>query len=433
MNDIPLGVLFGILVLLILISGFFSGSETALMTINRYRLRHLAKSGNRGAVLASKLLERPDRLIGLILLGNNFVNILASAIATIIALRTLGEAGIAVATGLLTLVILVFAEVTPKTFATLRAEQVGFFAARIYTPLLKVLYPLVYVVNQITNMILRLLQISPDARQTTDNLSRDELRTVVNEAGGLIPERHQKMLVNILDLESVTVNDIMVPRNEIVGIDLEDDWQDVLAQISTSKHSRLPVYRESIDNVIGFIYLRKMLNVLRKKEIQQEHLEAHIRNSYFIPENTPLTVQLLHFQSQKRRIGLVVDEYGDIQGLVTLGDILEEIVGEFTTDPTPDMDIRSQPDGSYLVLGSTQVRQLNRILSWNLSVAGPKTLNGVILERLEEIPKAGTIFPMESQSLEILSVEDNMVQEVRILAAASKSEDPPAPTPKSEN
>lgn len=401
------------------------------MTINRYRLRHLAKSGNKGAVLASKLLEHPDRLIGLILLGNNFVNILASAIATVIALRTLGEAGIAVATGILTLVILVFAEVTPKTFATLRAEQVGFFAARIYTPLLKVLYPLVYVINQMTNLILRLLQISPNAEQNTDNLSRDELRTVVNEAGGLIPERHQKMLVNILDLENVTVNDIMIPRNEILGIDLEDDWQDILAQIATTKHSRLPVYRESIDNVVGFIYLRKMLDVLRKKEIQLEHLENHIRNTYFIPENTPLTVQLLNFQRQKRRIGLVVDEYGDIQGLVTLEDILEEIVGEFTTDPTPDMDIRPQPDGSYLVLGSTPVRQLNRILAWNLSLNGPKTLNGVILERLEEIPKAGTLFPVESQSLEILSVADNMVQEVRILAVDSKADT--VTPPKSEH
>lgn len=430
MNDIPLGVLYGILALLILVSGFFSGSETALMTINRYRLRHLAKSGNKGAILASKLLEHPDRLIGLILLGNNFVNILASAIATVIALRTLGEAGIAVATGILTLVILVFAEVTPKTFATLRAEQVGFFAARIYTPLLKVLYPLVFVINQMTNFILRLMRISPDKAKNTDHLSKDELRTVVSEAGGLIPDRHQKMLVNILDLENVTVNDIMVPRNEILGIDLKDSWQDILTQIATSKHGRLLVYRESIDNVVGFIYLRKMLDVLRKKEIQQEHLETHIRNTYFIPENTPLTVQLLNFQRHKRRIGLVVDEYGDIQGLVTLEDILEEIVGEFTTDPTPDLDIRSQPDGSYLVLGSTPVRQLNRILDWNLSINGPKTLNGVILERLEEIPEAGTVFPMESQSVEILAVADNMVQEVRILAADGKNTISTAPQSK---
>ncbi len=415
MNTIPLSVLFGILIFLILVSGFFSGSETALMTLNRYRLRHLANNGNKGAILAARLLEHPDRLIGLILLGNNFVNILASAIATVIALRTMGEAGIAVATGVLTLVILVFAEVTPKTLATVRAEQVAFFAARIYTPMMKIFYPLVFIVNFITKQILKLLKVSPDQSSNSDHLSRDELRTVVNEAGSLIPDRHQEMLVNILDLENVTVNDIMVPRNEILGIDLEDDWQEILQQIATSRHSRLPVFRESIDNVVGFIYLRKMLDVLRQEEIQREHLQAHIRNTYFIPENTPLTVQLLNFQSQKRRLGLVVDEYGDILGMVTLEDILEEIVGEFTTDPLHDQEISRQNDGCYLAHGSTSLRQLNRVLAWDLDIGGPKTLNGVILERLEEIPKAGEIVQIDSHSLEILSVEDNMVQEVRIL------------------
>ncbi|MCB1757386.1 MAG: HlyC/CorC family transporter [Gammaproteobacteria bacterium] len=416
MNTIPLSVLFGILIFLILLSGFFSGSETALMTLNRYRLRHLAKSGHKSAILATRLLAHPDRLIGLILLGNNFVNILASAIATIIALRLMGEAGIAVATGLLTLVILVFAEVTPKTLATQRAEQIAFFAVRVYTPLMKVLYPLVFIVNLMTKAILELLRLAPAHNADNgDNLSREELRTVVNEAGGLIPDSHQEMLVNILDLENVTVNDIMIPRNDILGIDLEDDWDDILHQIAVTKQSRLPVYRESLDNVVGFIYLRKMLDVLRQKEILPEHLEAHIRSAYFIPENTPLTTQLLNFQKQKRRIGLVVDEYGDILGLVTLEDILEEIVGEFTTDPTPDLDIRPQEDGSVLVLGSTPARQLNRILGWHLPATGPKTLNGVILERLEEIPQAGQVFQMEGHSLEILTVEDNMVQEVRML------------------
>ncbi len=414
MNTIPLSVLFSILVFLILISGFFSGSETALMTLNRYRLKHMAKNGHKGAVLAARLLEEPDKLIGLILLGNNFVNILASAIATIIALRTLGEAGIAVATGILTLVILVFAEVTPKTLATIKAEPLAFFAARIYTPLLKVLYPLVLVVNLITRQLLKLMGVNSSAVGAHENLSRDELRTVVNEAGDLIPDNHQEMLVNTLDLEKVTVNDIMIPRNEVLGIDLDDDWEDIMQQIATTKHGRLPVFRESIDNVIGFIYLRKMLDVLRQKELQREHLESHIRNAYFIPENTPLTVQLLNFQSQKRRIGLVVDEYGDIMGLVTLEDILEEIVGEFTTDPTDDLDIRPQADGTFLATGSTPVRQLNRLLDWNLSVSGPKTLNGIILEQLEEIPEAGATIPMESSSLEIIHVEDNMVQDVRI-------------------
>jgi len=419
LNTLPISMLFGILAALILMSGFFSGSETALMTLNRYRLRHLAKSGNRGAILASRLLEKPDKLIGLILLGNNFVNILASAIATVIALRLLGEAGIAIATGILTLVILVFAEVTPKTLATIKPEPIAFFAARIYTPLLKVLYPLVFVVNVITRQLFWLMRISTDSAGAGENLSREELRTVVNEAGALIPDSHQEMLVNILDLENVTVNDIMIPRNDIIGIDLDDDWGDIMQQIASSKHSRLPVYRESIDNVVGFIYLRKMLDVLRQEEIQREHLESRIRNTYFIPENTPLTVQLLNFQSQKRRIGLVVDEYGDILGLVTLEDILEEIVGEFTTDPATDLDIRPQADGTCLALGSTPVRQLNRLLGWNLSVNGPKTLNGVILEKLEEIPEAGTLIPMEDGALEIVRVEDNMVQDVKILPSAT--------------
>ena len=235
-------MLFGILAALILMSGFFSGSETALMTLNRYRLRHLAKSGNRGAILASRLLEKPDKLIGLILLGNNFVNILASAIATVIALRLLGEAGIAIATGILTLVILVFAEVTPKTLATIKPEPIAFFAARIYTPLLKVLYPLVFVVNVITRQLFWLMRISTDSAGAGENLSREELRTVVNEAGALIPDSHQEMLVNILDLENVTVNDIMIPRNDIIGIDLDDYWGDIMQQIASSKHSRFPPF-----------------------------------------------------------------------------------------------------------------------------------------------------------------------------------------------
>ena len=422
MNEIPLSVLFGILILLILLSGFFSGSETALMTLNRYRLRHLAKSGNKSAQLAQNLLERPYRLIGLILLGNNFVNILASSIATVIALRLFGEAGIAIATGLLTLVILVFAEVTPKTLATLRSQQVAFFAAHIYTPMMKVLYPLVWVVNVFVRQLLKLFKVSPDSANE-DNLDRDELRSVVNEASGMIPDSHQEMLVNILDLENVTVNDIMIPRNDILGIDLEDDWDDILAQIATTKHSRLPVYRESVDNVVGFIYLRKMLDVLRQKEIQREHLEARIRNTYFIPENTPLTVQLLNFQQQKRRIGLVVDEYGDILGLVTLEDILEEIVGEFTTDPDTSLEIRPQTDGSYLALGSTPSRQLGRLLGWDMAANGPKTLNGLILERLEEIPEAGKVFRIEDDAVEVLEVGDNMVQEVRITPGAGPKTD----------
>lgn len=416
MDDIPLSALFGALIALIALSGFFSGSETALMTLNRYRLRHLAKSGHRGARMAAKLLERPDRLIGLILLGNNFVNILASAISTIIALRIWGEPGIAIATGLLTLVILIFAEVTPKTLATLRPEPLAFFASHIYTPLLKVLYPLVWVVNAMANSVLRLLGVSPEHRGS-ESLSREELRTVVNEAGSLIPKRHQKMLLNILDLEKVTVNDIMVPRNEIVGLDLDDDWEDVVKQISRSPYGRVPVFREDIDNVAGFLYLRKLITPRGQLEVTRARLEKQMREPYFVPEGTPLTVALLNFQRHKRRMGLVVDEYGDILGLVTMEDILEEIVGEFDGDPmSTQRDVRSEDDGSFIADGSTPLRNLNRALGWELELdaGGPKTLNGLILEHLENIPNQGTTFLFNDHPIEVIETRGNVVRKVRI-------------------
>ncbi len=384
------------------------------MSLNRYRLSHLAKQGHNGALRTQKLLEHPDRLIGLILLGNNFVNILASAIATVIALRLLGEPGIAVATGLLTLVILIFAEVTPKTLATLRTEKIAFFASAIYVPLMTVAYPLVVAVNWITHKLLRLFSISK-IKTDDEHLSSEEFRTVVNEAGGLIPSRHREMLTNILDLGHVSVDDIMVPRNEIVAIDLDDDWEEILHQISNSRHGRLLVYRENIDNVVGFIYLRKMLDALRSGNINRDYLISVIRDAYFIPEGTTLTTQLLNFQQEKRRIGLVVDEYGDILGLLTLEEILEEIVGEFNHDPqTAPEDIRPQPDGSFIVDGTTPVRNLNRTFDWELSQNGPKTLNGLVLEHFESFPVEGSVFKFNNHPIEILKVEDNRVLQVRI-------------------
>ncbi len=397
-----------------MVSGFFSGSETALMSVNRYRLRHLANNGHKGAQRTLSLLENRDRLISLILLGNNFVNILASAIATVIALRLMGEPGIAVATGLLTLVILVFAEVTPKTFATRKTEQFAFFASAVYVPLMVITYPLVAATNWISSILLKLLKA--DAIPIDDeHLSSDELRTVLNETGGMIPLRHREMLVNILDLGTVSVNDIMVPRNEIVGIDLEDPWDVVIKEIGNSPHSRLLVYRETVDDVVGFIYLRNMIDALRSGKITRQYLESTIRDPYYIPEGTTLTVQLLNFQREKRRIGLVVDEYGDIQGLLTLEDILEEIVGEFNNDPhAAPAEIREQPDGSYIVDGTTQVRNLNRSLNWSLPSEGPKTLNGIVVEHFESFPPKGAVFSFNGHSITVLAVEDNMVQQVRI-------------------
>ncbi len=384
------------------------------MSLNRYRLRHQANQGNRAALRTARLLEHPDRLISLILLGNNFVNILASAIATVIALRLMGEAGIAVATGVMTLVILVFAEVTPKTFATRQAEKFAFIASAVYGPLMIITYPLVAATNWISTRILKLLNteaISSDE----EHLSSEELRTVLNETAGLIPRRHREMLLNILDLGTVSVNDIMVPRNEIVGIDLEDPWDDVMRDISNSPHSRVLVYKENVDNVVGFIYLRKMLDALRSGKMTRHYLESVIRDAYFIPEGTTLTVQLLNFQQEKRRVGLVVDEYGDIQGMLTLEDILEEIVGEFDNDPaiTP-AEIRPQPDGSFIVDGAAQVRNLNKSLNWSLPSEGPKTLNGIVIEHFESFPPKGAVFTFNGHPMTILAVEDNKVQQVRI-------------------
>lgn len=414
MNAIPTGALFFILVLLVLISGFFSGSETALMSLNRYRLRHRANNGDKAALRTAKLLEQPERLISLILLGNNFVNILASAIATVIALRLMGEPGIAVATGLLTLVILVFAEVTPKTFATRRAERVALFASTVYAPLLTITYPLVYAINWISARILQMFKVT-STRSAEEHLSSEELRTVVTETTGMIPVRHRDMLLNILDLGSISVNDIMVPRNEIVGIDLDDPWDDILQQITNSPHSRLLVFRENIDAVVGFVYLRKMLDGLRTGNLTQSYLESVVRDAYFIPEGTTLTVQLLNFQREKRRVGLVVDEYGDIQGLLTLEDILEEIVGEFDTDPhiTPQ-EIRPQDDGTFIVDGTAQIRNLNKALNWNLPSDGPKTLNGIVLEHFENFPEKGAMFNFNNHPITILEVEDNRVLQVLI-------------------
>jgi len=432
LNAIPTGALFFILVLLVLISGFFSGSETALMSLNRYRLRHQANNGNRAAMRTAKLLEQPERLISLILLGNNFVNILASAIATVIALRLMGEPGIAVATGLLTFVILVFAEVTPKTFATRRAESVAMFASTVYAPLMKVTYPIVFAVNWLSTQILNLFNVRA-AVSSDGHLSSEELRTVVNETSGMIPTRHRDMLLNILDLGSISVNDIMVPRNEIIGIDLEDPWDEILQQITHSPHSRLLVFRENVDAAVGFVYLRKMLDGLYSGNLTQSYLESVVREPYFIPEGTSLTVQLLNFQREKRRVGLVVDEYGDIQGLLTLEDILEEIVGEFDTDPQVNpAEIRPQPNGTFIVDGTAQIRNLNKALNWNLPSDGPKTLNGIVLEHFENFPEQGAAFNFNNHPITILEVEDNRVLQVLIdVADDSVGEDDDSNIPSS--
>ena len=420
MSDVPLGVLIGALVVLIILSGCFSGSETGMMALNRYRLRHLARAGHRGARRASRLLERPDRLIGLILLGNNFVNIAASSLATVLALRLLGEAGIAVAAGLLTLVILIFAEVAPKTFAALHPERVAFPAAHVLTWLLVVFQPLVVAVNWMANGVLHLLRLSP-AGADRDALSREELRTVVAEAGALIPRRHRQMLMSILDLEKVTVDDIMVPRQEINAIDLDDPPDEILEQIVHAQHTRLPLYRGDINEIEGILHLRRVVAPPGEEDLI-EYLQAQAAEPYFIPAGTPLSAQLLNFQRAHERLGLIVDEYGEIEGLATLEDLLEEIVGQFTTDPTAySSDVHPQSDGTFLVDGSANVREINRAMKWELPTDGPKTVNGLIIEYLESIPEPGTSLMIAGYPFEIVQTTGNAVRTARIIPALRRT------------
>ena len=415
MDDTPLSVLLAALFLLILLSAFFSSSETGLMTINRYRLRHMADKKHPGAMRAEALLQRQDRLIGLILLGNNVVNVFASMLMTLIALRIYDDAGFIFAAGIvLTVIILLFAEVTPKTLAALHPERIAFPAAYVYTPLLRLVYPAVWVINVIANGLLRLLGVSPED-SSAHTLSQEELRTVVAEAGAMIPKRHQAMLLNLIDLEKVTVEDIMVPRNEVTGIDIEDDWDSITRTLTDSQYTRMPLYRENIDKVIGVLHMRDVLPHLYRGELDHASLQNIARDAYFIPENTSLNRQLLNFQRQRRRIGFAVDEYGEIQGLVTLEDILEEIVGEFTSDPWARFEeIQPQDDGCWLVDGSVSIRNLNTALGMSLSTDGPKTLNGYITETLEMIPVINTTLLLDNHPVDILQVKENMVKTARI-------------------
>jgi Mg2+/Co2+ transporter CorB len=428
LSEIPLSILFLALVVLLIFSAFFSGSETGLMAINRYRLRHRAQSGDKAAVRVSRLLARPDRLIGLILLGNNFVNILASSIATFIGIRLLGEAiGLPAAAIVLTFVLLIFSEVTPKTLAALHPERFAYPASWLLTPMLRFCYPLVWMVNAVVNVILKLLGISGDT-STSQPLSAAELRTVVLESGGMMPRRHRDMLLSILDLEAATVEDIMIPRYEVEGVDLDSDWNTILEQIRRSQYTRLPVYRGDIEQIIGLLHLRSVVGHLNRADFTRADLEQLIEEPYFIPEGTPLHTQLLNFQKQQKRIGLVVYEYGDLLGLVTLEDILEEIVGEFTTDPMAlaRKHITPQDDGAYLVDGSTPVRLLNRSLDWNLPTAGPKTLNGLIMEYLEAIPEPGTSLLLSNHPVEIVKISGNRVKTVLIRPPFKKPQPPGA-------
>jgi len=398
---------------LIVLSAFFSSSETSMMSLNRYRLKHLSKEGNKGARRASRLLERPDRLLGTILVGNNIVNILAASIATVVAVEFFGEAGIAIATIGLTIVILIFGEITPKTLAAVRPELIAFPVSIVLQILQRILYPVVWVCSSISNVLLRLMGINLAANN--DQLSVEELRTVVREAGLGITRSRQNMLLGILDLEKMTVNDIMIPRNEAIGIDLEYSLPSINSQLRTCHHTRLPVFQGDINNVTGIVHMRSIARLLSRGDLTKENLISACKEPYFVPESTPLHTQLFNFQKQKRRIAIVVDEYGDVIGLVTLEDILEEIVGEFTSDMLlPSQDIHPQDDGRFVIEGGTAIRAINRQLKWKLPADGPKTLNGLITEQLESIPETSVCLTIGTYRMEILQTKDNMVKSVRV-------------------
>ncbi len=413
MENLHPGFLVGLLVFLLLCSAFFSSSETGMLSLNRYRLRHQAKEGHRGARRASELLAHPDRLLGTILVGNNFVNILASSIATVLAMQLWGEAGIAIATIGLTIILLIFGEITPKTLAALRPEIIAYPVSLPLKMLQKVLYPLVAMLSWVSNGLLGLLGVDL-SNKGNDSLSTEELRSVVRESGTDLPLNRQSMLLGILDLERVTVDDIMIPRNEVAGIDLDDDLEAIISQLRTTPHTRLPVFRNDINQIEGIVHMRQIARLLSHDQLTKESLLAACTEPYFVPENTPLSTQLLNFQKQKRRIGIVVDEYGDVRGVVTLEDILEEIVGEFSNQDTlRSPDIHPQEDGTLVIDGAAYIREVNRALDWHLPCDGPKTLNGLITEALEHIPDSGICLQIGNYRLEILQAADNRVKSVR--------------------
>jgi Mg2+/Co2+ transporter CorB len=418
LDEPSVGVLTGAIVVLVILSAYFSGSETAMMALNRYRLKHLANEGHGGARRASRLLERPDKLLSVILIGNNFVNFSAASIATLLALELFGEIGIAIAPIACTLIFLIFSEVAPKTVAAAYPEKIALPSSYVLDVLMWILYPLVWLVNGTANGILHMVGL-PRGESSDDNLSHEELRTVVFE-GAQIAAQPQNMMLGILDLDKVTVEDIMVPRTEIFGIDLDDGMNDIIDQIRTSQHTRLPVYNSDIDKIVGILHMRNAAKILTEDELSKEIILKATDEPYFVPENTPLQTLLFNFQQHKQRIGMVVDEYGDIQGIVTIEDILEEIVGEFTTDlANTNIDIHPQDDGSYLINGGTHIRLINRQLGWVLPQDGPKTLNGLITEHLENIPESNICLVIEGYRIEVLQIQDNMIRTAKISEAVA--------------
>ncbi|RDH40660.1 MAG: HlyC/CorC family transporter [Candidatus Aquirickettsiella gammari] len=414
-----LSFLVGLLIFLLLAAVFFSLAEASMLSINRYRLRHLARHNHLLAKRVQDLLKRPDRLLGVILLCGTFADILASAVVTLIALHHFTTIGVFFSTLALTFTVLIFCEVAPKTLATLYPQPIAFFAVWPLIVLLRILYPIVWLANLMANTSLRLFGVKIP-RLTVEQLSREELVSLLRESTRHRSNDYQSMLLKVLELGKVTVEDIMVPRQEIIGIDINEPWHVILKQLIKSEYTRLPIYRGSIDEIIGILHFRKVLNSLSKQQLSKEVLLQAAEDVHFIPEATALNSQLLNFRREKHRIGLVVNEYGEIQGLITLEDILEEIVGEFTTDMALiRRTISRQVDGSYLVDGGMSLRDLNRQLNLNLPLRGPKTLSGLIIEYLEVIPKVGTVFKFENKTMEVIAIKNNMIKKVKIFPNSS--------------
>lgn len=408
------------LVFLIFFSAFFSSSEIGMMSINRYKLRHLVKKNDKRAIRVNQMLSRPDRLLSVVLIGNTLANIVASTLATLIGQRFYGELGVAVATILLTSVVLIFSEMIPKTLAALYPQQVAFATAFPLSILAWVFSPLVRALSLVSNGILRLFGISIN-RVQKEALTGEELRSVVHEAGGLLPIEHKSMLISLLDLEQACVEDIMIPKSDIVGLDLNLSWIQLLEQLETAQHTRVPLYRGSIDHLVGMIHVRNVLNLSLEQKLDIHNLLHIAESPYFIPKATPLNIQILNFRKMKRRSCFVVDEYGDMMGLVTMEDILEEIVGEFTTDIAAlSRDIIAQEDGWVIVDAGLTLRYLNRMAGWNLPLIGPKTLSGLIIEYLGYIPPAKSCLMIENYRMEILKIEDNTIKGVRVIRVGGK-------------
>ena len=401
MSEIPLWILLASIAFLVLMSAFFSGSETSMMAINRYRLKHLVKEKNKSAKRVSKLLERTDRLLGVILIGNNFTHTLSTALATLVAIKLWGDSAVLAVTVFMTIIMIIFAEVMPKTIAALKPESIAFPAAYLLKPLSKLLNPLITLVSFFSNNVTRLMGINLNDVDK-DELKPEELRTLLQTSG--VPKRQEEMLMGIFDMDYLSVNDVMIPKNEIIGIDLNDEIDEILNQLQNIDFTYIPCFEDSIDNIQGFLSLNKKADFLGNKIQSKENLKAELREPLFVPENTPLYKQLANFQSSGRRVGLIVDEYGDIEGIITLRAILEIIVGEITTESIEKMDIMPQADGTYLIEGNMMIREVNRRLEWELPTEGPKTLSGLILEEVQTIPDTNIGLSIDGYRIETVLI-----------------------------